>query len=206
MKKFRFKLEQRYALWVTYNKKCFYCSEPIKFNELTIDHVLPEFLLKDPEELKSVKEEYGLDDNFLINGYCNWVPSHNHCNREKGGKIFNASPAMIKTLAIVGKKANMAEAEEEKITKSLENGELLVKLGVAYQKGTLRKEEWIAKIELDYNQEIKQIELDSEYYKVEAARKNDAIAFLRVEREYAWKKKRAEEKRELAIAYVKAIV
>lgn len=162
--------------------------------------------MKDSEKLNSVKEEYGLDDSFLINDYCNWVPSHNHCNREKGATIYEASPAMIKALASVGKKAQTARAEEEKITRSLKNGELLGKLGIAYQKGTLRKEEWIAKIEHDYHQEMQQIKLDSEYYKVEAARKNDAIAFLRIEREYAWKRKHAEEKRELALAYIKSIV
>lgn len=202
MRKYRFKPEQRLAIWRVYDKKCFYCKEPIGFQELTVDHVLPESLLDKPDELMALIKQYGLGDDFSINDYCNWVPAHNHCNREKGTTIYDASPAMIKTLAIVRKKADLARAEEEKITREQRTGDLLGKLEVAYRKGIISKEEWVAKIEYDYNQEMLLLEHGLEQDKEETKRQNDAIQFLRAEREYARKVKLAEEQRNLALEYL----
>jgi len=141
MGKYRFSTEQRFALWRTYRKRCFYCREPINFHDVTIDHVVPEYLLDKPEELQRVMIEYGLSADFSINDYCNWVPCHGRCNREKGTMIYRRSPKLITILETVKKQARKAKTEEQRIRKNLKKGELLGKLGIALEKGIVAKDE-----------------------------------------------------------------
>lgn len=141
MRKYRFSTEQRFALWRVYGRKCFYCGQPILFQEITVDHVLPEHLLDKPEELLKIRMDYGLGSDFSINDYCNWVPSHAHCNREKGTAIYQRTPALIKVLETVKRKAQRAKAEEERIISNLKKGDLLGRLGIALEKGIVAKDE-----------------------------------------------------------------
>ena len=67
MKKYRFTTVQRFAIWRAYGKKCFYCEQPLTFTEVTIDHVIPEHILDDAEQLQVIKIQYGLDTDFSIN-------------------------------------------------------------------------------------------------------------------------------------------
>lgn len=84
MAKYRFKTEQRFALWKASDRKCFWCGEPMVFREVTVDHIFPERLLNEPQELQRIAAEYGLGTEFAINDFCNWVPAHGRCNQEKG--------------------------------------------------------------------------------------------------------------------------
>lgn len=141
MGKYRFSSEQRFALWRVYGQKCFYCGQSLTFKEVTIDHILPEYLLDRPGELERIIAEYGLGGDFSINDYCNWVPAHLHCNREKGTMIFSSSPALIKALETVKKHATEVLEEQRRIERSLEKGDLLGRLGVALEKGLVEQEE-----------------------------------------------------------------
>lgn len=137
MRKYRFTNEQRFALWRVYERKCFYCEQPLTFRETTIDHVLPESLLDKPDELSTIKTEYGLAAEFGINDYCNWAPAHQHCNRNKGSFVSSKTPAFIKILETVQRKGKRAQLEEKRIVDNLKKGELLGKLGIALKKGIL---------------------------------------------------------------------
>jgi len=79
---------QREAIWQVYKKKCFYTEEPLPYNELEIDHVIPEHLANKPEELESLKTRLGLPPSFDIYGYENLVPCKNSWNGKKGGRTF----------------------------------------------------------------------------------------------------------------------
>ncbi|WP_133512842.1 HNH endonuclease [Candidatus Thiosymbion oneisti] len=83
----RFSYPERYAIWHCNGRRCWWCREPLRLVEVTIDHVLPESLLDDEEKRKEILAEYGLPQDFNINGYENWLPCHNHCNQSKGNKI-----------------------------------------------------------------------------------------------------------------------
>lgn len=157
MKKHRFTASEKFSLWHAYKKMCFYCKELIPFQEVTIDHILPEVLIETPKKLLELKEYYGLDRDFSINDYENWVPCHAHCNQEKGSKTFPASPAMINQLDIAEKKAKKARVEESKLTKSLRSAEILGKMEVSIEKGEITRQEVARLLEnLNYQQQLLQ--------------------------------------------------
>lgn len=46
--------------------------------------MLPEKLLEDGDRRREVLAEYGLMDDFDIDGFENWLPSLTRCNQSKG--------------------------------------------------------------------------------------------------------------------------
>ena len=103
MAKYQFSDIERMALWLAHKRRCAHCDDPImRFKDLEIDHVLPEILLSNPDELEKIKAEYGLGSEFEINSYYNWVPSCIKCNRRKSNRrlskqyIFNLLEVVAK--------------------------------------------------------------------------------------------------------------
>jgi len=92
MKKHAFTHIERYAVWVSHDQICYICRKPLLLEDATCDHVIPEHLLEKPEELSSILKKYGLESDFEINDFNNWMPSHLRCNQEKGSKPFRDSP------------------------------------------------------------------------------------------------------------------
>jgi hypothetical protein len=144
MKKHKFTDEERFAIWRVYERKCFYCKQPLTLAEVTIDHLIPEHLLDDNEQLQSIKSQYGQGADFSINDYCNWVPAHLRCNQDKGTIIFQPSPIFLTYLARARRKAILARQEAERFTKNMKSGEVLGRLGVALQGGIVQEEDVIA--------------------------------------------------------------
>lgn len=87
MKKRKFTVPERFAVWSHHEKRCWHCLEPLPFRECTIDHVIPESLLDDLDALRGVIEQYGLPNSFNVNGYENWLPCHIRCNQSKGAAV-----------------------------------------------------------------------------------------------------------------------
>lgn len=87
----KFSYAERYAVWYCNGQKCWWCKEPLRLAEVTVDHVLPESLLDDDAAREAILTAYGLSENFHINGYENWLPCHNHCNQSKS----NRPPAFV---------------------------------------------------------------------------------------------------------------
>ncbi|HWB04180.1 MAG TPA: hypothetical protein VG796_14225 [Verrucomicrobiales bacterium] len=104
----KFTYPERYAVWDSNKRKCWWCKEPLRLAEATVDHVLPESLLDDEAALQQVLEEYGLPRDFAINGYENWLPCHNHCNQSKGSKTFPFIPALKAVLDGLRERASKA--------------------------------------------------------------------------------------------------
>lgn len=144
MKKHKFTDEEHFAIWRAYGQKCFYCEQPLAFAEITIDHLIPERLLDDTEQLQSIKSQYGLGTNFSINGYCNWVPAHLHCNQDKGTTIFQPSPIFLTYLVKAQRKGILARQEAERFAKNMKGGDVLGRLGVALQRGIVLEEDVMA--------------------------------------------------------------
>ena len=92
MKKRKFKYSERYAVWHCHGQRCWLCLKPLRLVETTIDHVLPESLLKSEERRATALNEYGLDEDFNINGFENWLPCHAHCNQSKGNATYGFVP------------------------------------------------------------------------------------------------------------------
>lgn len=92
MTKHRFSYIERYALWKAYDGRCFYCEEPLDFQDMTVDHVVPERYAQHPDELARIRRNYDIDEtipSFQVNDFSNWVPAHpRKCNTRKGAELF----------------------------------------------------------------------------------------------------------------------
>lgn len=143
MSNYRFTYVQRAALLHAYGMRCFYCKEPLKLTELTIDHVLPERLLYNQQELRRIRVEYELDSNFpgfSINDYCNWVPTHSDCNSRKRASIYPKRMALF-YLQQVQEKLPKVEEEIRRLTRDQRKDRVLGNLAAALEKGVVSRQE-----------------------------------------------------------------
>lgn len=93
MSKHQFSTRERYALWMAYDKKCTYCREPVRFAAVAVDHIIPEWLIGEPDRLALVWQELDLPADFDLNDFANWACAHTSCNCLKGGTIFGKGAA-----------------------------------------------------------------------------------------------------------------
>jgi len=128
MTKYIFNNLERFVVWNTYGCKCFWCGEPLPFKDITIDHVLPEDLIEKPDEFQRIKINYQLQDDFDINNFCNWVPSHSNCNSRKSRSVFENSPAMIFILHKLYSKAKDVHSSYNKLQKRQDKDKIIGKL------------------------------------------------------------------------------
>ncbi len=143
MAKYNFSKAQRYALWKIHDGRCFWCGEPIRYRDVTIDHVIPESLADKPDELARIKTLFSLPDEFQINGYCNWVPCHGTCNSSKQDKIFKASPAMVKILEGIEKQSEEAAQIEQKVINNKQIDGILGRLDALVEKDAISNVELV---------------------------------------------------------------
>lgn len=55
---------------------------------MQIDHIIPESIAENPDELRRVRELFALPDDFEVNVFENWAPTHSNCNRTKAEIIY----------------------------------------------------------------------------------------------------------------------
>ncbi|MFF9157462.1 HNH endonuclease [Streptomyces sp. NPDC014846] len=70
--------ELRLALWEVWGSKCYWCSKPVEFGFVQIDHIIP----KDVSEprMRELKRTYGLPHDFDIHDPQNLAPICTPCN------------------------------------------------------------------------------------------------------------------------------
>ncbi len=144
MAKYKFSQAERFAVWRTHSEKCFWCAEPLALQDTTVDHVLPESLLDDQEKLERTKTLFGLEDDFKINGFGNWVPAHSSCNSQKRASVFKASEVMLAILERLARKAEQAATACERIKNNKRIGEALARVQVLYDEEKITKDDLIA--------------------------------------------------------------
>jgi hypothetical protein len=109
----RFSDAERLAIWKAHKRRCFYCDRPIEWDELAIDHIVPERLLDRAEELSKLIADYQIETafpDFQINGHGNLVPAHQRpCNSRKAGDVFAKSTTLFYLDRV---KAGMAAIEK----------------------------------------------------------------------------------------------
>jgi hypothetical protein len=105
MPKRTFSTAERYAVWLHHEKRCWLCEEPLRLNDTTIDHFLPESLLKRPDQLATILMEWGLTKDFNLNDFENWLPCHQRCNQKKAAKRFKFTPSHHLILEMLIKRA-----------------------------------------------------------------------------------------------------
>ncbi|MFT8352375.1 HNH endonuclease [Clostridium saccharoperbutylacetonicum] len=72
----------RAALYLEYEGKCFYEGLPIRFQDMHVDHIIPEYL-EGTDEFKKIIKTLGLPENFNINSVYNLVPCNPNVNQVK---------------------------------------------------------------------------------------------------------------------------
>jgi hypothetical protein len=137
----------RYALWRAYGMKCFYCGRPVDFNNVTIDHVLPQSLLTKPEEAERIIYDYDIRENFpdfSIDGLSNLVPSDGaSCNYRKGDMLL-PKPATLFYLTLVHRKMPKVLEEISRLANNSQKGRVLGQMSIALEQGSISIDEIMA--------------------------------------------------------------
>ncbi len=108
----------RVTLWNAYIKKCFYCNNPIPYNNFQIDHLIPDSLGKN----KAIAL-YDLQEDFELNSYYNLVPSCFTCNNRKRDSTYTKKTILF-YLEEIKKKIPKIKKLEEKIRVSDKKSDL----------------------------------------------------------------------------------
>jgi hypothetical protein len=150
----------RSAIWTTYKNTCFYCNRPLEWEDLHIDHIIPESISKKTEVFVNVKKDFELNEKFSLNDLHNLVPSHSKCNYRKSDNLFSKSTTLF-YLSITTQKVSKIEIEIERLRKNKSKGQILAKLQCAISENTLSvKEVKKLLIEIEKNDwDIKKITL-----------------------------------------------
>lgn len=91
MAKYKFTQSERHAVYTTHGEKCYTCGRALTMKTVQIDHVVPESLADDPEALAAALEQLGLEQDFDLNSYENWMPACEPCNKDKRQMVWRGS-------------------------------------------------------------------------------------------------------------------
>ena len=79
----------RLALWEAHGRKCFYERIPLRYTEMTIDHIIPQQRTKQPERLAELFSELELPADFSVDSIYNLVPAGASPNRRKSNHDYS---------------------------------------------------------------------------------------------------------------------
>ena len=128
---------KRAALWRAYkSERCSYCRLPMDYTDVWVEHIVLEKTLKDASEWEKRKLEYGLNDDFKINDYENWIPVHWWCNHDRGETIWERGAAHH-YLMIAKRHAEKAREQEARLEKKVKAGSIFSEMDIALEKGIL---------------------------------------------------------------------
>lgn len=133
-----FDTKTRVALWNANQRKCFYCSEPILFKDLEIDHIVPEKIGAD--DLIELGSRISLPADFGLNALCNLVPTHHNCNNRKGGSLMD-DQAIVCYQQLWAKKQLQIHGEIEKHIKAVARDRYLIAVSRLIEAGEITKQE-----------------------------------------------------------------
>jgi hypothetical protein len=120
--KHKFTAFERHGVWKAHKEMCCWCERLIEFRDTTVDHIIPESLLKNPKKLEETKSLYELPPNFKINGFENWVPSDFKCNSRKNSKLYRKSPVLMDLLDRAQTVAALAKEYSDSVKRASKQG------------------------------------------------------------------------------------
>lgn len=135
-----FPTSKRAAIWQAHERRCIYCTELITFADLDIDHIIPDHLKEKPAQLAKLLDEYGLSNDFDVDGLLNLVPSHRHCNLQKKGQVLPKNRALHFLSIAEGRYDKACKIESELKEQALKD-KFTVLLKVALDEGRISREE-----------------------------------------------------------------
>lgn len=92
MSKTRISDTMRLAIYDAYNGKCFYTGMPVSYIDFEVDHIIPESLVA---EIENIKKRLGLGEDFHINSVENLVPSRPGINLRKKDELFSDNTLLL---------------------------------------------------------------------------------------------------------------
>jgi hypothetical protein len=129
-------------VWEAHLAACYWCLQPLYFVDVTVDHLLPETAAQ--STIDKAMHEYGLDPDFQVNDFRNWVPSHHRCNSSKGNRLFPTSPAMVRAFDDARRRAPRARTTAKGFERDKDKARLLITLTNAKDKGTITRDDVFA--------------------------------------------------------------
>jgi 5-methylcytosine-specific restriction endonuclease McrA len=133
-----FDIKTRVALWNANQRKCFYCSEPISYKDLEIDHIVPEKTTT--HELVELQSRISLPSDFGLNALCNLGPTHHSCNNRKGGTLLD-DQVIVYYQQLWSKKQEPIQRELEKHVKAAARDRHLIAISRLIELGEITKQE-----------------------------------------------------------------
>ena len=109
--------------------------------DATIDHFFPESLLEDDERRKETLGEYGLTDDFDINGFNNWLPCHGHCNQTKADRTLGYTPGLAFVLRKLINLAPKVKRTAREVSSDVTKDEVFRTLFTALERETITTED-----------------------------------------------------------------
>ncbi len=113
MAKQKFTPPHRRAIWTAYGMQCFYCHERLRWDDLRIDHLVPEYLSNDPDALRTKLNELGLPETWDLQGNANLVASCDRCNNRKGARTTLPSQLILLTAETRAKATRIEELRQK---------------------------------------------------------------------------------------------
>lgn len=129
---------------MSHERCCYWCQEPVDWLSVQIDHVVPQSLLKNPDKLSEILTHYALPNNYNIDDFSNWVPSHARCNGKKSDAIIALSPAMVRVFQECAEKGIKAREISEKWKKDAQYSKIESLLKTGAETGNLAQENLVA--------------------------------------------------------------
>jgi len=134
----RFNTKTRVALWRANDRKCFFCSEPIAFRNLEIDHIIPESI--EQPQLDKLLARLNLRSDVDVNAVANLVPTHHDCNRRKGDVLLDDG-AVLFFLEMWAQKHDRIRLELERHVKAASHDQHLIAISRFIEAGEMSKNE-----------------------------------------------------------------
>lgn len=141
-----FPTSKRAAIWRAHERRCIYCTELVNFADLEVEHIIPDHLKEEPEQLTKLLNEYGLSNDFDVDGLLNLVPSHRHCNLQKRGQVLPKSRALHFLSIAEGRHDKISRIESELKERAVKD-KVTVILQVALDEGRISREELISLVD-----------------------------------------------------------
>lgn len=136
----KFNIITRSALWNSYKNTCFYCSKILDWDDIHIDHIIPESLALNIEEFDKLKLEFDLDEKFNVNELYNLVPTHSKCNLRKNDELF-PKRTILYYLGLTNKNLLKIKQEINKLEKRKIKGQIISKVQTALASNLINTEE-----------------------------------------------------------------
>lgn len=126
----------KYALWAAYDFKCFYHRQPLSWDDVCIDHLIPEYLSEKPDELAAVLASVGRESGWSLTATHNLVPSCRSINARKHARVLEPNEMIILLDQVRGKVAEVERLQQKYETK-MRTGMLCAQLAVALSNGRI---------------------------------------------------------------------